>query len=392
MPAYGSRVASSIAAIMLCASSAVHACGGGFCTTFPISQVSEPILFVQGDGQVTSHVQIEYAGRPEDFAWILSVPTLPELSVSHNELFRQLELATQPSFVLDFEGDENCFFPFFRFNEDVAVPTADGGVDVVAVAQVGPFDTVIITGDDPLAVSSWLNDNGYLVDGLGIELLAPYVNNGFHFVALKLAPDKDVGDLQPIAMTYAADQPGIPIQLTAIATEPNLGVLAWVLADNRVIPENCLHVEVNEAKIDWLNGGGNYRELVAEAANEAGGNAFTTDYAEPSDLMADRLYREGQYDLDRLRATIDPVEYLDELLRQGFPRDVQTQSLIRRHIPMPAAVLTEGVLHVVYRGDQEAYNRAAEDGTLQGIADQSFYNNMSAYSEWMGSLVFQLPA
>ena len=173
MPGYGSRVVSSIIALTFLVSTAAHACGGFFCTTFPISQVSERILFVQGSGQVTTHVQIEYSGRPEDFAWILPVPTLPELSVSHNELFRQLELATQPSFVLDLEGDENCFFPFFRFQEDVAVPTADGGVDVVAVSQVGPFDTVIITGDDPLAVSNWLTENGYVVDGLGIELLAP---------------------------------------------------------------------------------------------------------------------------------------------------------------------------------------------------------------------------
>ena len=364
----------------------VYACGGFFCTTFPISQVNERILFIQGDGIVTTHVQIQYSGRPEDFAWILPVPTLPELSVSHNELFRQLELTTRPSFVLDFEDDEICFpFPIF-FRAEAA--TDDGSVEIVAEEQVGPFDTVIITGDDPQAVTNWLRENGYLLGGLGVDLLAPYVENGFHFVALKLAPDKDIGDLQPIALTYAAEKPGIPIQLTAIATQPDLGVLAWILAENRAIPENYLHVEINEAKIDWLNGGQNYTVLVAEAANEAGGNAFATDYAGSSDVMADRLYREGQYDLDRLRATEDPIVYLDNLLRQGFPRDTQTQSLIRRHIPMPAEVFTQGVLQVVYQGDQEAYDRALADGTLQGIADQSFYNRMSAYKEWMGTLLF----
>lgn len=386
MPGYGLRIAAVLTAVSCLLPLKAQACGGFFCTTFPISQVNERILFVQGQGTVTTHVQIQYSGRPEDFAWILPVPSLPELSISHNELFRQLEFATQPSFVLDFEGDENCLvFPFVRFTDAVA---EDGGVEVVATEQVGPFDTVIITGDDPQAVSNWLLDNGYVLDGLGVELLAPYVNDGFHFVALKLAPDKDLGDLQPIALTYAAEQPGIPIQLTAIATEPDLGVIAWVLSENRAIPENYLHVEINEAKIDWLNGGTNYAELVSEAANEAGGNAFTTDYAGPSDVMENRLYREGQYDLDRLRATTDPVEYLDELLRQGFPRDTQTQSLIRRHVPIPNEVLTEGVLQVVYGSDQEAYNRAAEDGSLQGIADQSFYNNMALYREWMGTLSF----
>ena len=35
--------------------------------------------------------------------------------------------------------------------------------------------------------------------------------------------------------------------------------------------------------------------------------------------------------------------------------------------------------------DRDAYNRALEDGSLQGIAEQSFYNNMAAYAEWLGS-------
>ncbi len=113
----------------------------------------------------------------------------------------------------------------------------------------------MITGEDPEAVAIWLRDNGYVLDGLGVELLEPYVNGGFHFVALKLAPDKELGDLQPIALKYAADKPGISIQLTAIAPEPDLLVLTWILAENRAIPENYLHVEVNQAKIDWLNGG-----------------------------------------------------------------------------------------------------------------------------------------
>jgi hypothetical protein len=210
MPIYGRRIKVCCIALLLGISPGLTlACGGFFCTTFPISQVNERILFVQGNGTVTTHVQIQYAGRPEDFAWILPVPSLPELSVSHNELFRQLEFATRPSFVLDFVGDENCFnFPIFRLDEVVA--TAEG-VEIVAEEQVGPFETVIITGDDPQAVANWLQENGYLLDGLGVDLLAPYVNEGFHFVALKLAPDKDVGDLQPIALTYEAEKPGTPI-------------------------------------------------------------------------------------------------------------------------------------------------------------------------------------
>ena len=39
------------------------------------------------------------------------------------------------------------------------------------------------------------------------------------------------------------------------------------------------HVQINEAAIDWLNRGSNYSDVVSQAADEAGGRAFATDYA-----------------------------------------------------------------------------------------------------------------
>ena len=261
-------------------------------------------------------------------------------------------------------------------------------VEVISEDQVGPFDTAIITSDDPEAVITWLRDNDYDVSGLGASLIAPYVEDGFFFVALRLAKDRDVGDIQPLALTYEAEMPGIPIRLTAVATEADLGVTAWVLGQNRAIPDNYLHVEINEARIDWLNGGFNYNDVVAEAVNDAGGNAFTTDYAGPSTIMADRIYREGQYDLLSLRATTDAAEYLDALLRQGFPRDAQMQSIIRPHIDLPQAVIDEGALQILYDGDVEAMERDRENGTLLANIERSFYNNLSAYAEWTGDLVF----
>ena len=66
-----------------------------------------------------------------------------------------------------------------------------------------------------------------------------------------------------------------------------------------MIPTNNLHVQINEARIDWFNGGFNYNEVVTEAANEVGGQAFAADYAGVSEIMVDRFYREGRYDLDK---------------------------------------------------------------------------------------------
>ena len=348
-----------------------------------MNQVGERILFVADGETVTTHVQIQYAGKADDFAWVLPVPATPELSVSHNELFRQLMFATQPFFVLQWDEDPDCGFgpPVFVRAETVE----DGGstsVDVVSEGRVGPYETVVISSDDAGAIIDWLTDNDYRLGDLGADLLQPYVAEGFQFLALRLAANLDVGDLQPIAMTYPAENPGIPIRLTAVATEPNLSVLVWVLGEARAIPKNYLHAQINEALIDWFNFGFNYPDVVTQAADEAGGQAFVTDYAGVASVMERTLFWEGRYDIDKLGSFAHPADLLDGLLAAGFPSDGQMQTLLRRHIPIPQVVLEEGVLQVVFRGDRQEYDDAVEEGILRVIAERSFYNNMRAYDEW----------
>ena len=379
---------------------AARACGGFFCSNAPMNQVGERILFIPEDGVVTTHVQIQYSGTAADFAWVLPVPAPPNVQISHNELFRQLGFATQPAFALNWDESGECgfFAPFFRA-ETATVDMDDGGVEVVSQDRVGPYDTAVIKSDDPDAVVEWLVDNGYQLGDIGPQLLAPYVEEGFLFLALRLAPDRQVGDLQPIALTYRADRPGIPIRLTAVATQPDMGVLVWVLGSHRAIPVNYLHVHINQARIDWFNGGFNYPQVVTEAANEAGGQAFATDFAGGSKIMDQRLFSDGRYDIDRLRGLDEAPVLIDGLLREGLPRDSQMQASLRRHIPMSRRVLEEGVLQVVFGGDEEAYDRAAEDGQLMAIAESSFYNNMEAYEEYtegdeydLGALLDELEA
>ena len=190
-------------------------------------------------------------------------------------------------------------------------------------------------------------------------------------------------------MTYAADRPMIPIQLTAIATEPNLGVTAWILGQDRAVPVNYRHVQINEALVDWFNGGFNYNEVVTAAVDEAeGGLAFVTDYSGPSAIMESRVYREDQWDLDALQRIDEPGRFIDTILNQGFPRDAKMQALLRRHLPMPQTVLEDGVLRVVFGGNVESYARAEENGELLAIAEQAYYNDFSAFEEWTQDVSF----
>lgn len=96
--------------------------------------------------------------------------------------------------------------------------------------------------------------------------------------------------------------------------------------------------------------------------------------------------------MERLRQQEHPADFLDAALSQGFPRDAQMQTLIRRHIPMPTSVLEEGVLEVVFGGDREAYDQVRAEGRLEGLAERSFYNNIRAYDRYLADLAFDANA
>src|SRR5687767_3068629 len=68
---------------------AALACGGLFCAQAgpqapqPVDQSAERIVFtVARTGTITAHVQIQYAGAPEGFAWVVPVPSVPAVEES----------------------------------------------------------------------------------------------------------------------------------------------------------------------------------------------------------------------------------------------------------------------------------------------------------------------
>ena len=66
--------------------------------------------------------------------------------------------------------------------------------------------------------------------------------------------------------------------------------------------------ELNEAKIDWVNQGVNYSQVVSDAANEAGGHGFITDYAGSDSIVQPQIANAlSGYRRDDV-ATTDPTD------------------------------------------------------------------------------------
>ena len=356
-------IAAAAAITTVGAPMAANACGGFFCNRgAPVDQTGEHIIFaVDAESNTTeTHVLINYEGPSEEFAWIVPTPALPEIGLSSAAIFMRLQQTLAPRFVPNWQTTGTCSWgdDFLSDAEGDGAPTfgggrdeAEEGVTVIASESVGPYDTVILQATDANILIDWLQDNEYDLPDDIVPFVEPYVLMGgdIHFVAFKLQSDRDSGDVQPITLTYRGSKPTIPIQLTAVATQPDMGVTAYILGDHQAVPENYLKVEINFARIDWINWGPNYNDLIIAAMDEAGGQGFRTEFAGSTDIMDGMFIPGDGYDYDAVSsATLENLT--DVLMGQGFFGDPALLDIFRNHVPVP-----------------------------EGVDEQSFYNCMNCY-------------
>jgi len=288
-----STAVAAAAFLMASAPDEAAACGGFFCSRTPVDQTAEHILFtVNPDVTVTAIVQISYAGDKDDFAWIVPVPGAPKLSTDFPQLaFQGLDNATQPQYT-----KQTCYrgalFDAAGSGGSTATagaaPPQSPGVTVISRQVVGPYDTTTLTGTSADVIVQWLQKNGYRITDKMIPILQPYVADGMDFVALRLTPQAGVSDVKPLTMTYPGNQPMIPIRLTAVAAQPEMGIVAWVLGDKRYAPDNYQDLKIADSLITFDQYGyqNNYLTVVSQEADKVGGEAFVTEYSKSTaDLL-----------------------------------------------------------------------------------------------------------
>jgi hypothetical protein len=285
------------------------ACGGLFCSaSSPVNQAAERIIFAQDGGTVHAVIEIQYAGPSENFAWVLPVPGgVPvEVGVSSKQALDALQGQSNPTYTLTttFESCEiaddgagGSFSPGAGGSGPLAPSPEDPTVEVIASGTVGPYDYAQLAVDESLpnvvdVITNWLEENGYDVASLGIDRLESYLESGLDLIAFRLTKGTDTGSIRPIALSWSADYPMIPIRPTAVAANDDMGVMVWVLGPARAVPTNYFHLELNEAKINWFNPGPTYNDVVIAAADEAGGQGFVTEQSTNAESFRSALLPE----------------------------------------------------------------------------------------------------
>lgn len=366
----------------------VHACGGTFCdagpTVMPVDQSGENILFVIEDGTVEAHVQIQYEGDAEAFAWLVPVMARPEIEAGSDALFQQLQLATVPTFRTNpvrpdcGMGDE----PIGCADESAGFARSDADTDggwglgefddsdptVVDRGVAGAFEYAVLDGGTVDGVVQWLDDNGYAQDDDAPDELQGYLSKGFLFVAFKLRGGTGTDEIHPVVIRYAGDEPCVPIRLTRIAATDDMGVRAFFLGEHRVAPTNYRDVQINLHAIDWVVPGSNYNAVVTQAVDseESNGRGFVTEYAGPSSVVDGSALLDPRWDAERFRGA-SPEAAVSELSLQGLlscvgercvSNHVLLPGLLDRFLPRPTGVALEDYYGCItcYEGDLEAWD------------------------------------
>ncbi|MDX2053379.1 MAG: DUF2330 domain-containing protein [Polyangiaceae bacterium] len=332
------------------------ACGGFFCSQVqPVNQAAERIIFSKNnDGTVTAVIEIQYQGPSKNFSWLLPISTVPvgnQIAVASNVAFQRLQQATNPQYSLTTRVEGQCKTDnqVLRGTANVAVsaPGADStkgpGVNVEAMGIVGSFEWTVISLEaslpDPAdAAVNWLTANGYDVPPGAKALLGPYLADGLKLLALRLVKGADTGSIRPLVLTYDATYPMIPIKLTAVAANENMGVMAWVLGEAQAIPKNYNALELNEARINWFNASANYNDVVTAAANDAGGQGFVTEYAQPSSNLKEAIWsasEEANWQQFRQSPGLLPDEIFNNVRNQYGGMD-GFWDVVKKHVTVQA--------------------------------------------------------
>jgi hypothetical protein len=207
-----------LACLAVAVAAPAWACGCGVALEATVSRERALVVDRPGREEIVLSLDLRSDG-PGRSAIVLPVPSDPVVEpVEGGDPLQYLDLATLPRAAAG-GGDEG------------ATAGAGQGVDVIGRDVIGGYDVSRLRADDPGALDAWLGENGYTLPDGAEPILSDYVDDGWRYVAIQLAPNA-AGALKPLRVSFDADDPVYPMKLTQLASEP-IDVTLYTLADGR---------------------------------------------------------------------------------------------------------------------------------------------------------------
>ncbi len=281
-----------------------EACGGCFGQTITTVESHRMAVLLSTERSILWD-QIAYSGDPQDFVWVLPVPG-PEVTIelAETSFFDELDGQTAPVVQpqpVDADEPEGCFGCCAA---EMQAAGGDGNEDVIVYTEgaVGPYQTVVLGGENGAALQDWLVDNGYPVQDSAVPIIEKYVAEGSAFIALRLAPAAGVQTMQPVRISYKGFLARFPLEMVKVGAYGQLALTLWVIADQRYEPTNYPTAKIDPEQLvyDWSTITSNYDDVFGDTIDDKGGRAWIVEFADRFDYLMFTV----QNDPDLIRQTI----------------------------------------------------------------------------------------
>lgn len=221
-------VAGSLAGSAAQVSVVACACGGAISNPGDQVEILDETAIIEWDGGVeTITLALDADTNATDFALLVPTPAPAKATLGDATLFDDLAAISTPREVSDWQ-----WWP--------VIGSAPGsrGVEVLDVVRLGPLEVTTLAASEAGELTDWLDAHGYVMTDAMATSLLPYIEEGWYFVAAKIATDAQgdpdlSGALQPIMLTFDSDEVVYPMRMSAAATSTQ-HVRTYIVADHRM--------------------------------------------------------------------------------------------------------------------------------------------------------------
>lgn len=149
-------------------------------------------------GEETLIISPRYEGSAENFAWVVPVPSRPNVEIGDLAIFRELDR--------------------LLFGLSANKKSVESSVEVLEEKTVGDYDVSVLKSEDGSDLMSWLNSNGYHLPEKTSGIITEYIKKGWKFVACKVHNSQGLysGTLAPLKLKFLAQEPVYPLKISAV--------------------------------------------------------------------------------------------------------------------------------------------------------------------------------
>jgi hypothetical protein len=208
--------------------------------------VDREIAMVRWDGATEEIVmQLALTSGTSNTGLVVPTPNPATVTLADAQLFDDLEESIVPEVIVEYD-----WWGSLGAGSDGGAP-GSGAPVILSQVQLGPIEATTLAADDAEGLQVWLDDNGYALPEAVSAQLAPYVEDGWSFVALKLTSDEPFdGALDPIRFTFESDELVYPMRMSAAATTEQT-VRLYVLDDHRAEIRDGTGALLDEQQVVW---------------------------------------------------------------------------------------------------------------------------------------------